>query len=192
MKWWSLSLAVAVFAAVGAVAFSHDFPGEFDKAKFVCSSSLELEEGNPIVLRHNAMHWRPEILQMARTDKRFKDFSRRVGELENHLDITLGGAKLQEGKYDLIVHVSPDDASKFVLQVKPQKGSEGEESQATFGGGTATEEQDHLSMTLVPKGGQGSMNFVLQVRYGNIVATLDGTMGDASAPAAKDGKKKSE
>jgi tetratricopeptide (TPR) repeat protein len=42
MKWWSLSLAVAVFAALGTLAFSYDFPGDFDKALADFNRVLEL------------------------------------------------------------------------------------------------------------------------------------------------------
>lgn len=176
MKLAKIALLIALPVVTGAAAL-HDWPQDYDKARYVASVSLELEEGKTLSLSHNAMHWRQEIFDsiLSGATKQFFDphcWNRKFGKASIPSNIKLGDKMIPAGEYGLYQYVPGDDPGKFYLSFRKGADLEGaidillplEELDAV---------EDHLILSLTPRGSEG-LKFDLRMFYGNRRGTVSG------------------
>lgn len=176
-----MSLRTILFAvlAPATVALFHDF-GNYDTARNVSTTSLELDEGKPITIASNAIHWRKDLFDMVKTGasvQYFKPYAwyRKIGAAKIGEEITLGGKTIAAGEWTLSIKVPGEDTSKFFIEWK--QGETAVDVPLTLT--SAHDVEDHLILALTPRGGNGSKEFELKVGYGDQYGRIAGSIGAA-------------
>jgi hypothetical protein len=176
-----MSLRTILLAAVApaTLALFHDFPN-YDTARNVSTTSLELDEGKAITIAGNAMHWRKDLYDMVKSGESRQYFDpylwyRKFGVAKVGEPITLGGKAIDAGDWALSIKVPGDDASKFFIEWK--KGETAIDVPLALTPGHDVE--DHLLLSLTPRGGAGSKAFELKVEYGDLAGRIAGSIGGA-------------
>lgn len=165
--------------APAALALFHDF-GDYNTARNVSTTSLELDEGKPIAIASNAIHWRKDLLEMIQSGQSvqyFKPYAwyRKIGVAKVGEAITLSGKSIDAGEWILSIKVPGEETSKFFIEWK--KGDSAIDVPIALTGGHDVE--DHLLLALTPRGGAGSKEFELKVGYGDLAGKIAGTIGAA-------------
>jgi hypothetical protein len=179
-----IALFLAAPLVLGAAAY-HDWPQDYEQARNVASTSLELDANSVISISHNALHWRQGIFDAIKSGgtKQFFDpytWYRKFGNAVVRSAVELGGVAIPAGFYEISLKVPGDDPAKMFIEFKAGDSTHDVPFQmvAMTGAGDAEsghQEEDHLFLGLSPRGGAGSMDFELMVLYGDHAARVAGS-----------------
>jgi hypothetical protein len=172
------SILLAALVPAGLALF-HDF-GNYDTARNVATTSLELTEGKAISIASNAIHWRKDLFDMVKSGASaqfFKPYAwyRKIGVAKVGEEITLAGKAIAAGDWTLSIKVPGEDTAKFFIEWK--KGETAIDVPLVMNAGHDVEDQ--LILALTPRGGAGSKEFELKVGYGDLYGKIAGSLGAA-------------
>jgi hypothetical protein len=173
--------ALAALVPAGLFA-AHDFGGDYDKARLVATTSIEIDAGKVLSISDNAIHWRADLFEAVKSGSTKQYFGenawlRKVGVAKVPAAMTLGGQPIGAGEWEVFAKVPGDDTSKFILEWK--QGATTVDVPLSMKGGNDIE--DHLLLALTPRGGAASKEFQLKVFYGDMKASVPGTFAPAKA-----------
>ncbi len=171
------SLALAALAPAGLL-FVHDFGGNYDNARMAATTAVEIEAGKALTISHNAIHWRQDIyegVKSGRTKQFFAPYAwyRKIALAKVPGPMQLGGKPIGAGDWTISIKVPGEDPTKFMLEWK--QGEQAVDVALDMKGGNEVE--DHLLLALTPRGGNESKDFELKVFYGDMRATVAGSIG---------------